>query len=48
MADLKKITNEEIHNLIMDLGSMIPDGTTWSNELRKRFEKIISSLNFLS
>lgn len=48
MAELKKITNEEIHDFIMDLGSMIPAGTLWSNDMRKRFEKITSYLNSLS
>lgn len=48
MAELKKITNEEIYNLIMDLGSNIPDDFIWSDTLRKKFEEVTSYLNSLS
>lgn len=50
MKQLKKseinlpIANEEIYNLIMDLGSNIPDDFVWSNELRKRFDTITKFL----
>ena len=42
----KKITNKEIYDLIMKLGSKLADHKhQWSNELRESFEKITSYLS---
>ena len=41
MAELKKITNEEMYNLIMDLGSNIPDDFVWSEALKKNLKKLL-------
>jgi hypothetical protein len=45
MQESKNITNEQIYNFIMDLVSMVPDETTWSNDMKKRFETITEFLN---
>ncbi len=36
---------DEIHSLIMELGVQIPDSYIWSNELRRKFERITSWLS---
>lgn len=39
---------EEIHSLIMEMGSELADHDhQWSNELRKKFERVVSFLNKL-
>jgi two-component SAPR family response regulator len=41
-----KITNSEIKELVMELGSLLSDNKhNWSNELRKKFERITSYLS---
>lgn len=41
-----KITNKEILDLIMELGSKLADYKhIWSNELRKKFEDVTSHLS---
>ncbi|MCT3690407.1 hypothetical protein HZP84_03180 [Elizabethkingia anophelis] len=46
MNKKQKVTNKEIHDLIMELGSELADHDhQWSNELRKKFEDVTSYLS---
>jgi len=41
---MKQVLNEEIRDLLMELGTLLPDGFVWSNEVRRKFERITSLL----
>ena len=42
---MKQYSNEEIKDLLMELGSLLPTNFVWSNKLRRKFERIISWLS---
>jgi hypothetical protein len=42
---MKQVSNEEIRDLLMELGSLLPEGFVWSNKLKKKFERITSWLS---
>lgn len=42
---MKNVSNEEIRELLMELGSLLPDGFVWSNKLRRKFERVTSWLS---
>ncbi len=40
---------EEVHSLIMEMGSLLTDyNHQWSNELRRKFERVTSFLSSLN
>lgn len=39
------MTNLEIKELLLELGSNLPEDFVWSNELRNKFEKALKALD---